>query len=73
MLGTVCGSWQMARAASQARSCLERGRGDVAYLQGVIDLARFYFGHMAPQAVSLSRVVMHGSRAAVDACDAAFG
>ena len=72
-LGTVCGSWQMGRAALAAQSGIAAGRGDAAYLQGIVDLARFYFGHQAPQAAALSRVVMRGGVQVVAATDAAFG
>jgi acyl-CoA dehydrogenase len=72
-LGTVCGSWQMGRAALVARAELAAGRGDPAYLQGIADLSRFYFGHLAPQAAALARVVMHGGAAVAAAGDAAFG
>jgi acyl-CoA dehydrogenase len=73
LLGTICGSWQMGRAALVARAGLAAGHGDAAYLQGIVDLARFYFGHLAPQAASLARVVMHGGAPVVAAGDAVFG
>jgi acyl-CoA dehydrogenase len=72
-LGTVCGSWQMGRAALVARAGIAAGHGDAVYLRGVVDLARFYFGQIAPQAASLSRVVMHGGASVAAAGDAAFG
>jgi acyl-CoA dehydrogenase len=72
-LGTVCGSWQMGRAALAARAGLAAGQGDAVYLQGIIDLARFYYGHLAPQAASLARVVTRGGATVATAGNAAFG
>jgi acyl-CoA dehydrogenase len=71
--GTICGSWQMGRAALVARERIAAGRGDATYLQGIVDLARFYFGHLAPRAASLAQVVMHGGAPVVAAGDAVFG
>lgn len=73
LLGTVCGSWQMGRAALVARAGIAASCGDMAYLQGIVDLVRFYFGHLAPQAASLARVVMHGGVPVVAATEAVFG
>ena len=73
LLGTVCGAWQMGRAALVARAALASGSGDSAYLQGIIDLARFYYGHLAPQAAALAEVVKHGGPAVVAPGDAVFG
>jgi len=73
LLGTVCGSWQMGRAALVARAGIATSCGDMAYLQGIVNLARFYFGHLAPQAASLARVVMHGGASVVAATEAVFG
>ena len=58
-LGTVCGSWQMGRAALAAQ---ER-RGADAYCQGIVDLARFWFAHHAPQAGALGHAVREGGAA----------
>jgi len=73
LLGTVCGSWQMGRAALVARAGLAAGAVDAAYLKGIVDLARFYFGHLTPQAAALAQVVMRGGAPIVAAGDAAFG
>ena len=73
LLGTVCGAWQMGRAALAARAGLAAGGGDASYLQGVVDLSRFYFQHLAPHASSLAKIVMHGGSSVVAPDDAVFG
>ncbi|WP_025915856.1 acyl-CoA dehydrogenase [Herminiimonas sp. CN] len=60
LLGTVCGGWQMGRAALAAQAGLEAGKGDADYLQGIVDLSRFYFGHIAPHSAAWARTVMCG-------------
>jgi 3-(methylthio)propanoyl-CoA dehydrogenase len=60
LLGTVCGGWQMGRAALAAQARLATGEGDAAYLRGIVDLARFYFGHIAPHAAAWARTVTQG-------------
>jgi 3-(methylthio)propanoyl-CoA dehydrogenase len=60
LLGTVCGGWQMGRAALAAQARLAASAGDAAYLHGIVDLSRFYFGHVAPHAAAWSRTVTQG-------------
>lgn len=60
LLGTVCGGWQMGRAALAAQARLGAGEGDAAYLGGIVDLSRFYFGHVAPHAAACARTVIRG-------------
>lgn len=50
LLGTICGAWQMTRAALVAASLKEEESSDSLYLQGIVDLARFYFAQVLPQA-----------------------
>jgi len=61
LLGTLCGSWQMGRAALAAHA--KRGSGAYAedYLTGILELARFYAGHIAPQAAAQARAATAGS------------
>ena len=73
LLGTLCGAWQMGRAALVARADLAAARGDADYLQGIVELARFYFSHLAPQTEALARVVTRGGAAVVHTGDAVFG
>ncbi|HEX5392851.1 MAG TPA: acyl-CoA dehydrogenase [Rhodocyclaceae bacterium] len=58
-LGTVCGSWQMARATLAADARLAAGEGDADYLRGILDLAHFYFTHVAPHAAAHARTVIN--------------
>ncbi|NIC07191.1 acyl-CoA dehydrogenase [Billgrantia bachuensis] len=50
LLGIACGAWQMARLALAAEARYEKGEGDAEYLQGLIELSRFYMATQAPQA-----------------------
>jgi len=58
LLGTVCGSWQMGRAALVARQRLEAGAQP--YYRGIAELASYWFTHHAPQAQALARTVREG-------------
>jgi acyl-CoA dehydrogenase len=70
-LGTVCGSWQMGRAACAARG---HAAADAdPYYQGIVELAQFWFAHHAPQAAALARVVRGGGASVQDSSAAAFG
>lgn len=57
LLGTVCGGWQLARAALAAQAGLAAGQGEAAYLQSLIDLARFYMTTIGPQAAAHATTV----------------
>lgn len=72
LLGLVCGAWQMARAAMAAQQAIERQEGDPAYMQGIIDLARFYFDHLLPQAAMHARTMTHGGKIVSQFSEAAF-
>jgi len=65
LLGTICGSWQMGRAALAAQARLQDRIGDPAYLRGIVDLTHFYFGHVAPHAAAYARTVTRGGGAVV--------
>ena len=73
LLGTVCGSWQMARAGLAAHARLDADDGDTEYLEGIIDLVHFYFGHLAPMASGLTSIVMEGGASVVKPGEAIFG
>ena len=64
--GTVCGGWQLARAAAAARRRLDAGDGDPAFLRAKIDTARFYALHVGPRVAGLRRTIEHGSATLVD-------
>jgi len=64
LLGTVCGGWQLARAALAAQRRLQGGAAegggegsDPTYLQGVVELVRFYFATFGPQAAAHAATV----------------
>lgn len=57
LLGTMCGGWQLARAALAAQAGLAAGQGEAAYLQSLIDLARFYMTTIGPQAAAHATTV----------------
>ncbi|GMQ90469.1 MAG: acyl-CoA dehydrogenase [Gammaproteobacteria bacterium] len=63
LLGTVVGGWQMARAALVARRRLRAGEGDASFYQAKLITARFYAGHIMPQARALLHVILQGSEA----------
>lgn len=67
LLGTICGSWQMGRAALVAT------KGDSGYLRSILALARFYYAHIAPQAAAQARVVTQGGTAVVQFREHMFG
>ncbi|MDI5983883.1 acyl-CoA dehydrogenase [Halomonas sp. M4R5S39] len=50
LLGIACGAWQMARLALASDTRRQADDGDADYLQGLIELARFYMATQAPQA-----------------------
>jgi alkylation response protein AidB-like acyl-CoA dehydrogenase len=72
LLGLACGAWQMTRAALAAHALLAKQEGDAGYLRGIVELARFYFGHLAPQAAAHAHTVMHGGAVVAHYSDEAF-
>ncbi|MCC7411051.1 MAG: acyl-CoA dehydrogenase [Gammaproteobacteria bacterium] len=61
LMGTVCGGWQMAKAALVAQRKLAAGEGDTAYCRAKIVTARFYAEHILPRAGAYGRAVTAGS------------
>lgn len=59
LLGIACGAWQMARLALAAEARHEKGDGDAEYLQGLIELARFYLSTQAPHARAHGHTLRH--------------
>ncbi|MCB1900781.1 MAG: acyl-CoA dehydrogenase [Rhodocyclaceae bacterium] len=67
VLGTVCGGWQLARAALAAKRRLglpEPGY-DGDYLKSLVELARFYMATVGPQAAALAATVREAGDAMV--------
>ncbi len=67
LVGTVCGSWQMARAAHAAARCLRDGGDDPETATTIAATARFWYAHRAPYAAAHARVVLHGGPSVTDA------
>jgi 3-(methylthio)propanoyl-CoA dehydrogenase len=61
LAGIVLGGWQMARAAIIARSKLDAGDGDAAFLGAKIATARFFAEHILSQASGLRTAIIDGS------------
>ncbi len=57
LLGTVVGSWQLARAAQAARRRIVAGEGDATYHASLIELTRFYQATFGPQAAAHAATV----------------
>jgi butyryl-CoA dehydrogenase len=60
--GTVCGGWQMARAAKVAVDKLARGEGDPTFMRAKIATARYYAESLLPQAEGYAQAVVGGSQ-----------
>ncbi len=61
LVGTVCGGWQLARAALIARTGLDSTAGDKDYLAAKIKTARFYAEHFLPRAQAQSQSICAGA------------
>jgi len=72
LLGTVCGGWQLARAALAARRLLAAGEGDPPYLRSLPELARFYMATLAPRAGAYATTVREAGAAVSGFADAAL-
>ncbi|MBI3145582.1 MAG: acyl-CoA dehydrogenase [Pseudogulbenkiania sp.] len=71
LLGTVCGGWQMARAATAAQARIAAGES-AAFYRAKIDTALFYAEHILPRALTHAHVVRHGARATLALDESAF-
>ncbi|MDO9598480.1 MAG: acyl-CoA dehydrogenase [Azoarcus sp.] len=72
LLGTVCGSWQLARAAQAARRRIAAGEGDAQYHNSLVELARFYMATVGPQAAAHAATVCGAGDALTRFDEAAF-
>jgi hypothetical protein len=59
LAGTVCGGWQMARAALAAQNKLMAGE-DSVFHEAKLVTARFYAEHVLPKAGALLRSILNG-------------
>ena len=68
LFGTVCGGWQMARAALIAQQRLASGADNTAFLRKKVSTAHFYAAQVLPQSKSwLAAVLSAHTCLAVDA------
>ena len=58
LLGTVCGSWQLARVALAATKLASAEAYSPDYLRGLVELARFHAHALGVQALSLSAAIV---------------
>jgi alkylation response protein AidB-like acyl-CoA dehydrogenase len=63
LLGTVCGGWQMARAALAAQRRLAAGDPDAEFLRAKILTARFYADHVLSLAPAYADATINGAAA----------
>jgi len=63
LMGTVCGGWQMARAALKAYEKLESGDKDREFYQNKIHTVRFFAEYMLPRCSTYLQVMQSGSEA----------
>jgi alkylation response protein AidB-like acyl-CoA dehydrogenase len=72
LCGTVLAGWQMARAAMRARTLLESGSDDAAFLKAKIGTARFYADHVLSRAVALRASIVDGAAGTLALDEAMF-
>jgi acyl-CoA dehydrogenase len=72
LLGTVCGGWQLGRAALAARARLQAGEGDPVFLGSIVELARFYMATVGPQATAHAATVREAGGVLTRFDEAAF-
>ena len=60
LLGTVCGSWQLARVALAASKPAKAEDFGADYLRGLVELARFQAHALGVQAIALSAAITGG-------------
>ncbi len=66
LLGTVCGSWQLARVALAATRQGDGNSYGADYLRGLIELARFHAHALAVQAPALSAAIVGAGETAAE-------
>ncbi len=66
LLGTVCGSWQLARVALAAARPADGNSYDADYLRGLVELARFHAHALAVQAPALAAAIVGAGDTVLD-------
>jgi len=72
LMGTVCGGWQMARAALVAQSKLDAGDGDPSFMDGKIKTAHFYATQIMPVADAFRKSITDGAETILALADDQF-
>lgn len=67
LAGYVIGGWLLTKSAAIAARKLGESGADVDFLRGKLASARFYAGHVLPQAYALARVVSAGAASVLEA------
>ncbi len=66
LAGYVIGGWLLTKSAAIAARKLGESGADIDFLRGKLASARFYAGHILPQAHALSRVVATGATSVLE-------
>jgi alkylation response protein AidB-like acyl-CoA dehydrogenase len=61
LAGLVLSGWQLARAALAARSAIDSGEPDTAFLNAKIATAAFFADHLLPQAGAIAHSIAEGA------------
>lgn len=72
LMGTVCGGWQMARAALAAKAKLDVGDGDSKFFDGKIKTAHFYATQIMPVAEAFKKTMTGGAESILALADDQF-
>ncbi|EAR62650.1 acyl-CoA dehydrogenase family protein [Neptuniibacter caesariensis] len=68
LMGTLCGGWQLLRAALAATAELSEG-GDETFLSAKVNSARFYSAQILPRSASYAQMVAAGSESVMTMSD----
>jgi alkylation response protein AidB-like acyl-CoA dehydrogenase len=71
LIGTLCGGWQMLRAALVAHRRLKADAGD-EFAGAKLATARFYADHLLPRCQAYAREIMHGAQSTLRLAAAQF-
>jgi len=61
LMGTVCGGWQMLRAATIAKKEIHAGNDETGFYKTKLATARFYCEHFLPRTNAYSQEILAGS------------
>jgi len=72
LMGTVCGGWQMARAALAAKTKIDANEGDPKFMDGKIKTAHFYATQIMPVAEAFRKTMTNGAESILALADDQF-